>query len=86
MYTVHFHRTSVKVYAVHEPYPSRTDRHAILSVAVKELSRVGIRDLSLRNIAASFDLETNALYRYVSDRAALEAALADECARLLELR
>jgi AcrR family transcriptional regulator len=75
---------SVKVYTVHVPYPSKTDRNAILSAAVKELSRGGIRDLSLRNIAASLDIAPNALYRYFSDRAALEAALADECARQLE--
>ena len=73
------------MYSVHVPYPSKTDRNAILSAAVRELSRAGIRDLSLRNIAASLDLAPNALYRYFSDRAALEAALADECARQLEL-
>ena len=66
------------------PYPSKTDRQTILSAAVKDLSRGGIRDLFLRNIAASLDLAPTALYRYFSDRAALEAALADECARQLE--
>jgi AcrR family transcriptional regulator len=85
VFTVHFRRLAVKVYSVHVPYPSKTDRNAILSAAVEELSRAGIRDLSLRNIAASLDLAPNALYRYFSDRAALEAALADECARQLEL-
>ena len=85
MFTVHFRRPAVKVYSVHVPYPSKTDRNAILSAAVEELSCAGIRDLSLRNIAASLDLAPNALYRYFSDRAALEAALADECARQLEL-
>ena len=67
------------------PYPSKTDRQTILSAAVKELSRGGIRDLSLRNIAASLDLAPNAIYRYFSDRRALEAALANEAARQLEL-
>jgi AcrR family transcriptional regulator len=67
------------------PYPSKTDRQAILSAAVKDLARKGIRDLSLRNIAASLDLAPNAIYRYFSDRSALEAALADEAARQLEL-
>jgi AcrR family transcriptional regulator len=67
------------------PYPSKTDRQTILSAAVKELVRVGIRDLSLRNIAASLDLAPNAIYRYFSDRQALEAALANEAARQLEL-
>jgi AcrR family transcriptional regulator len=67
------------------PYPSKTDRQTILSAAVKELAHGGIRDLSLRNIAASLDLAPNAIYRYFSDRSALEAALANEAARQLEL-
>src|SRR6202041_2527954 len=67
------------------PYPSKTDRQTILSAAVEELVHGGIRDLSLRNIAASLDLAPNAIYRYFSDRRALEAALANEAARQLEL-
>jgi AcrR family transcriptional regulator len=67
------------------PYPSKTDRQTILSAALKELAHGGIRDLSLRNIAASLDLAPNAIYRYFSDRRALEAALANEAARQLEL-
>jgi AcrR family transcriptional regulator len=67
------------------PYPSKTDRQTILSAAVKELAHGGIRALSLRNIAASLDLAPNAIYRYFSDRSALEAALANEAARQLEL-
>jgi AcrR family transcriptional regulator len=67
------------------PYPSKTDRQTILSAAVKQLAQVGIRDLSLRNLAASLDLAPNALYRYFSDRSALEAALASEAARQMEL-
>src|ERR1700744_4260105 len=47
--------------------------------------RGGIRELSLRNIAASLGLAPNAIYRYFSDRPALEAALANEAARQLEL-
>src|ERR1700723_4426488 len=67
------------------PYPSKTDRQTILSAAIKELVHGGIRNLSLRNIAASLDLAPNAIYRYFSDRGALEAALANEAARQLEL-
>jgi len=77
--------SAVKVYSVHVPYPSKTDRQAILSAALEALSRGGIRDFSLRNVAATLDLAPNALYRYFPDRAALEAALADESARQLEL-
>jgi AcrR family transcriptional regulator len=67
------------------PYPSKTDRQTILSAAVKHLAHGGIRALSLRNLAASLDLAPNAIYRYFSDRSALEAALANEAARQLEL-
>ena len=67
------------------PYPSKTDRQTILSAAVKQLAQVGIRDLSLRNLAASLNLAPNAIYRYFSDRSALEAALAGEAARQMEL-
>jgi AcrR family transcriptional regulator len=67
------------------PYPSKTDRQSILSAAVKQLAHTGIRDLSLRNLAASLDLAPNAIYRYFSDRSVLEAALAGEAARQMEL-
>jgi AcrR family transcriptional regulator len=67
------------------PYPSKTDRQTILSAALKDLAHVGIRDLSLRNIAASLGLAPNAIYRYFFDRSALEAALANEAARQLQL-
>src|ERR1700681_4942854 len=77
--------TCVKVYSIRMPYPSKTDRQTILSAAVKQLAHVGIRDLSLRNLAASLDLAPNAIYRYFCDRSALEAALASEAARQMEL-
>jgi AcrR family transcriptional regulator len=67
------------------PYPSKTDRQTILSAAVKVLAHRDIRGLSLRNLAASLGLAPNAIYRYFSDRSALEAALANEAARQLEL-
>ena len=85
MFSVHLACSAVKVYSVHVPYPSKTDRQAILSAALETLARRGIRDLSLRNVAATLGLAPNALYRYFPDRAALEAALADEAARQLEL-
>ena len=46
---------------------------------------MGLGDLSLRTLAASLDLAPNAIYRYFSDRSALEAALAGEAARQMEL-
>jgi AcrR family transcriptional regulator len=86
MYTVHLHCYVCQgVYSIRVPYPSKTDRQTILSAAVKQLALAGIRDLSLRNVAASLDLAPNAIYRYFSDRSALEAALASEAARQMEL-
>jgi AcrR family transcriptional regulator len=67
------------------PYPSKTDRKTILSAAIKELAYGGMRDLSLRNIAASLGLAPNAIYRYFADRRALEAALSSEAARQMEV-
>jgi AcrR family transcriptional regulator len=67
------------------PYPSKTDRQSILSAAVTELTHGAIRDLSLRNIAASLGIAPNAIYRYFSDRRALEAALSSEAARQMEV-
>src|SRR5580693_10030197 len=84
MSTVHLRHAGVKVYSVYMPYPSKTDRQTILSAAVKELAHGGIRDLSLRSLAASLDLAPTAIYRYFSERSALEAALANEAARQLE--
>src|ERR1700732_3999211 len=83
MFAVHLRLSRCKVFLM--PYPSKTNRQTILSAAVKELAHGGIRDLSLRNIAASLDLAPNAIYRYFSDRRSLEAALANEAARQLEL-
>src|SRR5580693_5835437 len=85
MSTVHLRHAGVKVYSVYMPYPSKTDRQTILAAAVKHLAHAGIRDLSLRSLAASLDLAPNAIYRYFSDRSALEAALAGEAARQMEM-
>src|SRR6202521_5313199 len=83
MFAVHLRLSRCKVFLM--PYPSKTDRQAILSAAVRDLEHGGIRNLSLRNLAASLGLAPNAIYRYFSDRSALEAALANEAARQLEL-
>jgi AcrR family transcriptional regulator len=66
------------------PYPSKTDRQTILTAALKQLAGAGIRSVSLRGLAASLGVAPNALYRYFSDRAALEAALSAESARQLK--
>lgn len=65
------------------PYVSKTDRQAILSAALQQVARDGIRSMSLRGIADSLGLAPNALYRYFADRAALEAAMCAEGERQL---
>ena len=67
------------------PYPSKTDRGAILAAAVQQLEQQGLRGLSLRSLAGSLGLTPNALYRYFADRAALESALGGEVSRLLQV-
>jgi AcrR family transcriptional regulator len=66
-------------------YPAKTDRAAILKAGMTLLAAEGLSGLSLRALAASLQLAPNALYRYFADRAALEAALAAEVARRLNL-
>src|SRR5260221_3637333 len=66
------------------PYVSKTDKQAILSAALQQVARDGIRCMSLRSVAASLGLTANALYRYFADRAALEAAICAEGDRQLE--
>ncbi|MBB5057790.1 AcrR family transcriptional regulator [Granulicella aggregans] len=56
-------------------FPSKTDRAQILAAAMEQLEREGMQRLSLRSLAASLGLATNALYRYFEDRSHLEAAL-----------
>ncbi len=65
------------------PYPAKTDRKAILAAALEQVARDGLAALSLRSVAATLGLAPNALYRYFADRAALEAALAEESQRQL---
>jgi AcrR family transcriptional regulator len=65
------------------PYPSKTDRQTILVTAMDQVSRDGVQKLAIRSVAAALDLAPNALYRYFANRAALEAALANESRRRL---
>ncbi len=48
-----------------------------------QVARDGLNGLSLRGVAAALGIAPNALYRYFADRAALEAALAEESQRRL---
>ena len=65
------------------PYPSKTDRKAILAAAIQHLASDGLPELSLRSLAASLRIAPNAIYRYFADRAELEAAIAGESAERL---
>ncbi len=65
------------------PYPAKTDRQAILSAAFEQVEHEGLQSMSLRGLAATLGLAPNALYRYFSDRAALESAIHAETARRL---
>jgi AcrR family transcriptional regulator len=60
------------------PYPSKTDRSAILAVAMDQTKKYGIDRLAIRSVAAELGLAPNALYRYFDNLAALQSALADE--------
>ncbi len=64
-------------------YPSKTGREAILAAAMEQLAAGGLSGMSLRSLASQLGIAPNALYRYFADRAALEAALSAEGARLL---
>lgn len=50
-----------------------------------QVSRYGIQKLAIRSVAAALDLAPNALYRYFANLAALEAALAEESRRRLQV-
>lgn len=64
-------------------YPSKTDRAAILAVAMKQVAKDGLNKLAIRSVAAALGLAPNALYRYFASLAALQGALADESRQLL---
>ena len=64
-------------------YPSKTNREAILSLAVAIVEKDGLQGLSLRALAATLEVAPNALYRYFPNRSVLEAAIAGEVSRRL---
>lgn len=64
-------------------YPSKTDRKAILAVAMDQVVNDGIGRLAIRSVATALGLAPNALYRYFANLAALQAALAEESRRRL---
>src|SRR5260221_13554143 len=60
------------------PYPAKTNAQTILAVAIEHLEQYGEAALSMREVASRLGLSPRALYRYYTDRAALEAAIAEE--------
>ena len=62
-------------------FPAKTDRARILAVAMDQIAREGMQQLSLRSLAATLDLAPNALYRYFPSRAQLGADITTEITR-----
>lgn len=60
------------------PYPSRTDRGAIVSAAITVLEQRGLDAVSLRAIATHLGIRQPALYHHFDSKAALLAAVAEE--------
>lgn len=60
------------------PYPTKTNAQTILVAAIEHLEQYGEEALSMREVASTLGLTPRALYRYYPDRAALEAAIAEE--------
>ncbi|HLZ60122.1 MAG TPA: helix-turn-helix domain-containing protein [Ktedonosporobacter sp.] len=65
------------------PYPAKTNAQTILAAAIEQLEQYGEEALSMRELASRLGLSPRALYRYYPDRAALEAAMAEEGFRRL---
>ena len=65
------------------PYPAKTNAGTILQAAIEYLEQYGEESLSMRELASRLGLTPRALYRYYPDRAALEAAIAEEGFRRL---
>jgi AcrR family transcriptional regulator len=65
------------------PYPAKTNAGTILAAAIEHLEQYGEEALSMRELVSSLGLSPRALYRYYPDRAALEAAIAEEGFRRL---
>ncbi len=64
------------------PYPAKTSPEAILQAALEILEEHGPTELSTRNLAEKLGIKAPSLYRHYPDRAALEAALVNQGARL----
>jgi TetR/AcrR family tetracycline transcriptional repressor len=60
------------------PYPRRTDRASIVSVAIELMDSHGLDGISLRAIAARLDVRQPGLYHHFASKAELLDAVADE--------
>jgi AcrR family transcriptional regulator len=67
------------------PYPAKTNAQTILTASIDYLEKYGEDALSMRELANTLGLSPRALYRYYPDRAALDAAMAEEGFRRLHI-
>lgn len=67
------------------PYPAKTNAETILAAAIEYLEQYGEQTLSMRELASHLGITPRALYRYYPDRAALEAAIAEEGFHLMRV-
>jgi len=67
-------------------YPAKTDGSLILTAAMELVEEEGVEKLAIRPVAARLGLAPNALYRYYSSLAELQAALITESrSRVLDM-
>ena len=86
VYSVYLPFSVVKLYTYAVmPYPAKTNAQTILVAAVAYLEQHGGGALSMRVLAKELGLTPRALYRHYPDRAALEAAIAAEGFRQLQV-
>ena len=64
------------------PYPAKISREEILEAALTLLESDGPTTLSMRNLATKLGVNASSLYHHFSGKEVLEAALAEEGARL----
>lgn len=60
------------------PHPRRTDRQAIVSVAIEVMNEHGLDHVSLRTIATRLGVRQPALYHHIASKADLLDAVAEE--------
>jgi AcrR family transcriptional regulator len=67
------------------PRPRSLTPDAIAAAALAVIDRAGVDGLTMRSVAAELGMATMSLYRYVADRAELEALVVDHVLATVEL-